>query len=278
LSTTSVAVVYAVMLELGLNRTEYGKTILAACFVNDLGTVLALGLIFSPFTFRTLIFVVSSVVIFSVLPWLTPRFFRMYGNRPSELEAKFLLLVLFTTGGIAVWSGSEAVLPAYLVGMVLAGTVGKDHVLIRRLRTLTFGLLTPFYFIRAGSFVSVSALIAAPLVFFALLGAKMVTKLAGLFPTIRAFRYRGDEGVYYTLLMSTGLTFGTISALFGLNHGIIDQVQYSFLVAAVIGSAVVPTMIANAYFLPHHLLPGRPAEQEEAEPPRQVAAARVAEH
>ncbi len=277
LSTTSVAVVYAVMLELGFNRTEYGKAILAACFINDLGTVIALGLIFSPFTVRTVVFIGVSAIAFSVLPWITPRFFHRYGNRPSELEAKFLLLVLFAMGGLAVWSGSEAVLPAYVVGMVLAGTVGKDHVLVRRLRTLTFGLLTPFYFIRAGSFVSVPDLAAAPLVFVALLAAKMGSKVLGLFPTIRAFRYRGDEGVYYTLLMSTGLTFGTISALFGLNHGIIDQRQYSFLVATVIGSAVVPTMIANAYFLPRHLLPAVSMEAMEAEPEVRAASRAVSD-
>lgn len=130
MSTTSVAVVYAVMLELGLNRTDYGKTLLAACFVNDLVTVIALGLIFAPFTGKTLLFVAVSLVIFFILPWLTPRFFRRYGNRPSELEAKFLLLCLFGLGALASWAESEAVLPAYLVGMVLAGTVGKDHVLI----------------------------------------------------------------------------------------------------------------------------------------------------
>ena len=261
LSTTSVAVVYAVMLELGLNKTEYGKAILAACFVNDLGTVIALGLIFSPFTLRTGVFVGTSVVVFAVLPWLTPRFFRKYGDRPSELETKFLLFLLFGMGGLAVWAGSEAVLPAYVIGMVLAGTVGKDHALVRRLRTLTFGLLTPFYFIRAGSFVSVPALLAAPLAFAGLLFAKMGAKLAGLFPATAAFRYEGKERVYYVLLMSTGLTFGTISALFGLGHGIIDQSQYSFLVAAVIGSAVVPTVIANAFFLPRHLLPKEGARE-----------------
>src|ERR1017187_150382 len=90
LSTTSVAVVYAVMLELGFNVTEYGKAILAACFINDLGTVIALGLIFSPFTIKTLIFVVVSIVVFIVLPFLTPRFFKKYGGRVSELEAKYL--------------------------------------------------------------------------------------------------------------------------------------------------------------------------------------------
>ena len=255
LSTTSVAVVYAVMLELGLNKTEFGKAILAACFVNDLGTVIALGLIFSPFTMRTLIFIVASIVVFFILPFLTPRFFKRFGGRVSEIEAKYLLFVLFGMGGLAVWSGSEAVLPAYIIGMVLAGTVGRDHALVRRLRTLTFGLLTPFYFLRAGSFVSIPALIAAPLVFAALFASKMVSKIVGLFPTVKAFQYQREEGLYYTLMMSTGLTFGTISALFGLSHGVIDQAQYSHLVATVIASAVIPTMFANAWFLPRHLLP-----------------------
>ena len=254
LSTTSVAVVYAVMLELSFNVTDFGKAVLAACFVNDLGTVIALGLIFSPFTIKTLIFVGVSVGVFALLPFLTPWFFRLYGGRVSELEAKYLLFLLFAMGGLAVWSGSEAVLPAYIIGMVLAGTVGKDHVLIRRLRTLTFGLLTPFYFIRAGSFVSVPALVAAPLIFVTLFAAKMLSKVIPLFPTVKTFKYQREEGLYFTLMMSTGLTFGTISALFGLNHGVIDQAQYSHLVATVIGSAVVPTMIANAWFMPRHLL------------------------
>lgn len=255
LSTTSVAVVYAVMLELGFNQTIYGKTILAACFINDLGTVLALGLIFSPFTTKTVVFVGVSAVSFLVLPFITSWFFQRHGGRVSELETKYLLFLLFGLGGVAVWSGSEAVLPAYIVGMVLAGTVGRDHLLIRRLRTLTFGLLTPFYFIRAGSLVSVPVLVAAPLVFVALFLAKMGSKLIGLLPTVRAFGHEGHQGIYYSLMMSTGLTFGTISALFGLNHGIIDQNQYSHLVATVIGSAVIPTAIANARFMPRHLLP-----------------------
>jgi glutathione-regulated potassium-efflux system ancillary protein KefC len=255
LSTTSVAVVYAVMLELGFNRTGFGKAILASCFINDLGTVIALGLIFAPFTGRTLVFLTASVIGFVVLPFITPWFFERFGGRVSELEAKYILLLLFAAGGLAVWAGSEAVLPAYVIGMVLAGTVGKDHILVRRLRTLTFGLLTPFYFIRAGSFVSVPALIAAPFAFAALFLAKMFSKMIGLVPTIRFFRYGARDGLYYSLMMSTGLTFGTISALFGLNHGVITQAQYSYLVATVIGSAVIPTIVANAYFLPKHLLP-----------------------
>lgn len=262
MSTTSVAVVYAVMLEFGFNTTEYGKTVLAACFVTDLGTVVALGLIFAPFTHKTLIFLGAGAVVFGLLPYVTPRFFARYGNRPSELETKFLLLCLLGMGALATWADSEAVLPAYLIGMVLAGTVGKDHILVRRLRTLTFGLLTPFYFIRAGSFVSIPALIAAPLAFIFLLVVKVGTKIVGVYPVTKFYKAPNREAAYTTLLMSTGLTFGTISSLFGLSHGIIDQSQYSALVAAVIASAVIPTVIANAFYLPHHLIPSLSPRQK----------------
>lgn len=275
MSTTSVAVVYAVMLEFGLNATDYGKTVLAACFITDLATVLALGFLFSPFSTKTLIFFGVAIVVFAILPWLTPRFFRRYGNRPSELEAKFLLLCLFGLGALATWADSEAVLPAYVIGMVLAGTVGKDHALIRRLRTLTFGLLTPFYFIRAGSLVSVPALIAAPAAFLYLLLAKMATKVVGVYPVARLYKSPRKEATYTTLLMSTGLTFGTISALFGLSHQVIDQAQYSALVAAVIGSAVLPTLIANAFFLPRHLLPKSEGEAAVTMEPESKAIAAV---
>src|SRR6202021_1627892 len=214
MSTTSVAVVYAVMIEFGFNTTEYGKTILAACFVTDLGTVVALGLIFAPFTIKTLIFLGTGGVVFIVLPWVTPRFFRLYGNRPSELEAKFLLLCLLGMGELAAWADSEAVLPAYLFGLVLAGTVGKDHALVRRLRTLTFGLLTPFYFIRAGSFVSIPALVAAPAAFVFFFLVKVGSKIVGVYPITKFFKAPPKEEMYTTFFLSTGLTFFTISFIF----------------------------------------------------------------
>jgi glutathione-regulated potassium-efflux system ancillary protein KefC len=268
MSTTSVAVVYAVMLEMGLNNTTFGKTLLAACFITDLGTVVALGLIFAPFTYKTGLFAGVSALVFLLLPWMTPRFFKRYGGRPSELEAKYLLFFLFGLGALAVWAESETVLPAYLIGMVLAGTVGKDHVLVRRLRTLTFGLLTPFYFIRAGSLVSVPALLAAPAILLIFLFSKVFFKMIAVWPATRMFNRKRDkesniEGVYTTLLMSTGLTFGSIASLFGLSHDIITRAQYSYLVAAVIASAVVPTLIANMFYLPRHLLKKEVSATEE---------------
>ena len=250
LSTTSMAVVYAVMLETGFNKTEFGKGILGACFVNDLGTVIALGILYAPFNYKTVVFIVSSVIIPVATSFLT----RIYGNKTAAIRAKWVVFVLFSLGALALWSGSEAVLPAYIAGMFIAEFASKEHQWVRRLRTLTVGFLTPFYFIRAGSLVSIAALISAPIVFLVLFIGKVLSKIFGLYPAIGIFRKEQKEKWYYTLLMSTGLTFGTISALYGYSHGIVTQQQYSFLVATVIASAVIPTLIANIAFLPRHLL------------------------
>lgn len=250
LSTTSVAVVYAVMVETGYNRTELGKIILAACFINDIGTVLALGFIFANYNIYLLVFVVVTVAVVGALPWIVPWLFAKIGQRASEPEIKFLLLMLFFLGGLASLGKSEAVLPAYLVGMALAPFFMAKRELQLRLRAICFAFLTPFYFLKAGSLIEAHALIAGAGFIGLFLGVKMVTKFFGILPLTRYFRFDRREGMYTTLMMSTGLTFGSISALFGLTNHIIDRVQYTILLTAVIGSAVVPTLIAQIWFQP----------------------------
>ena len=250
LSTTSVAVVYAVMIETGLNNTELGKLILAACFINDLGTVIALGILFASFTIWLAVFLAVLIVVLWKLPFITRLVISRFAGRVSELEVKFLFLVLFFLGGMATLAQSEAVLPAYLIGLVIAGVFSHEKVLISRMRTIAFALLTPFFFIKAGALIALPALLTGLLLVLALLAVKMASKLIGIWPLTRAFKMTPREGNYTTLLMSTGLTFGSISALYGLTHGIINQAQYSILVSVVIGSAVVPTLIAQTWFLP----------------------------
>ena len=141
-------------------------------------------------------------------------------------------------------------LPAYLVGLGLAGVFARHRDTVRRLRTTVFALLTPFYFLNAGMKVYLPALWAGLGLVVVLLAVKMATKVVGVWPLTRFFGFGLREGNYTTLLMSTGLTFGTISALFGLNNGYINEYQYSILVTVVIASAIVPTMIAQAWFKP----------------------------
>lgn len=251
LSTTSVAVVYAVMVETGYNRTELGKIILAACFINDIGTVLALGLVFANYNIYLVSFAVATILVMVVLPRIVPWLFARIGGRASEPEIKFIFLVLFVLGGLANLGKSEAVLPAYLIGMALAPFFLKQKELQVRMRAICFAFLTPFYFLKAGSLIDAHALVAGAGLIGVFLAMKMITKFAGILPLTRYFKFDRREGMYTTLMMSTGLTFGSISALFGLTNHIINQQQYTVLVTAVIGSAVVPTLIAQLWFHPH---------------------------
>ena len=251
LSTTSVAVVYAVMVETGYNQTELGKIILAACFINDIGTVLALGLIFANYNLYLLIFAVVTVIVVAALPCIVPWLFERIGGRASEPEIKFLFLVLFALGGLANLGKSEAVLPAYLIGMALAPLFMARKELQLRMRAICFAFLTPFYFLKAESLIEAKVLIEGAGLIGLFLAVKMVTKFVGILPLTRYFDFKPREGMYTTLMMSTGLTFGSISALFGFTNHIIDQTQYTILVTAVIGSAVVPTLIAQLWFQPH---------------------------
>jgi Kef-type K+ transport system membrane component KefB len=238
------------MIETGFNKSEIGKIILAACFINDLGTVLALGIVFAHYDLRLLFFGAITAAVLIVLGRYAPSMFKRLGTRVSEPQTKFVALILLGLGGLATAAGSEAVLPAYLVGMALAPTFLAERELPHRMRIIVFSILTPFYFLKAGSLVEAYAVAQSIVLTAIFLAIKMLTKFIGILPLTVYHEFDKREGMYTTLLMSTGLTFGTISVLFGLTNKIIDQGQYTILVTVVIGSAVVPTLIAQRWFQP----------------------------
>lgn len=251
LSTTSVAVVYAVMIEKKLSDTSMGKMILAACFITDFGTVLALGVLFANFNVWMLVF----VVVLCFVLWFMPRWTKylighLGSDKVSQPNVKFILFMLFLLGGLATTANSEAVLPAYLIGLVVAGVFVRDKTLVNRMRTIAFTIFTPFYFMKAGLYVSLPVIWVSLGIIALFLAIKIGTKIIGVYPLALSFQMRKKEASYTTLLMATGLTFGTISALFGLNNHIIDQKQYTILVTVVILSAIIPTLIAQRFFQP----------------------------
>ncbi len=248
LSTTSLAVVYAVLVETGLNATRIGKLIMAACFVTDLCTALALSAIFIKPNAWFPLFLLVSVALIALLPKLAPWFFRRYGDRVIEPEIKLVFVCLLGLMVLADLAKGHAVLPAFVLGLVMARHYQQHRTEQERLRVVAFAFLTPFFFLRGGMNVSLGAVVANLGLLALLLGTKLVPKLAGVLPLARRFVPRHAE--FTTLLMSTGLTFGTISSLYGLNAGIIDRTQFSLLVTVVVISAIVPTAIAQRWFAP----------------------------
>lgn len=272
LSTTSLAVVYAVLVETGLTKTEIGKIIMASTFITDLATAIALSALFIQPTLYFAIFVGVSIVAIVGMRVLQRWFFSRYGDRVIEPEIKGAFAVLFLLMWTAELAQSHAVLPAFLLGLAVANVFQKHPEEHRRFRVVAFALLTPFFFFKGGLNVSLSALAAAIPLLIGFFVVKLGLKFVGVFPV--AMRYVRPHATYTTLLMSTGLTFGTISSLYGLNAGIIDKTQFSVLVTVVILSATVPTAIAQRLFTPmeHQLSPEEVVEIEDAEfePPRRL--------
>ena len=263
LSTTSLAVVYAVLVETGLNTVRVGKLIMSACFVTDMCTVIALSLIFIKPTVWFPIFLVVSVALIVLLPKISPWFFGRYGDRVIEPEIKLVFAILLVLMVLGTEANSQAVLPAFVLGLVMSRHYQRHQEEQRRLRVVAFAFLTPFFFLRGGMNVSLAAVLASLGVLGALFAAKMVPKLSLVYPLAR--RHTGPNATFTTLLMSTGLTFGTISALYGLTAHVIDRTQFSLLVTVVVLSAIVPTAIAQRWFSPpgeheHHALPPEPSE------------------
>jgi Kef-type K+ transport system membrane component KefB len=265
LSTTSLAVVYAVLVETGLNQTTVGKRLMSATFVTDFGTVAALSVLFVEPNVWLVPFVAVSVLVVVVVPRIAPWFFRHFGNRVIEPEIKLAFACLFVLIWLADRANSHAVLPAFVLGLALSSHYAQHRKEQERLRVVAFAFLTPFFFVKGGMSVSVSALWANLGVLAMLFTAKMVPKLAAVYPLAR--RYTAPDAAFTTLLMSTGLTFGTISSLYGLNAGIIDRTQFSLLVAVVVLSAIVPTAIAQRWFQPSAAVDVRATRSAEAPRP-----------
>jgi Kef-type K+ transport system membrane component KefB len=191
---------------------------------------------------------VVSVGLIVVLPKAAPWFFGRYGDRVIEPEIKLVFACLLLLMVLADAAKGHAVLPAFVLGLVMARHYQQHRSEQQRLRVVAFAFLTPFFFIRGGLNVSLGAVFANLGLLGVLFAAKMVPKIALILPLAR--RHVPQHATFTTLLMSTGLTFGTISSLYGLNAGIIDRTQFSLLVTVVVLSAILPTAVAQHWFSP----------------------------
>jgi Kef-type K+ transport system membrane component KefB len=248
LSSTAAAIVYVVLAESGSIDTSTGQLLLCACFVTDLGTILALTFLFE----RPNVYALALGGTFVVLAFVLPRFLQWAGawfrSVPSLPDMRVLLAALFLLAALAQFASVEVVLPAYLLGFVLSGSLRTGDETTYRIRTLAFAFLTPFFFVDAGLSVSLAALAGGAVAAIVLYAAQVGAKLGALLPLSR--RLVGTDYEYVALLMSTGLVFGIVAGLYGLSTSILTSGQFSILIAVVVLSAVIPTVVAQTLVRP----------------------------
>ena len=253
LSETSLAVVYSVLVETGRAGSKTGRLLMACTFLTNTLTALALSAAFLKPNLYTLIFLAVSGAFLLFAGRFSGGILRhpALSGKVIEPEIKYIFFVLLAFSYLAELGSSQALLPAFIFGLLMSGHFrdgGAAAPVKSRLRTVAYAFITPLFFIVAGMKVSLTALWAAAGLFAALFLVKQAAKFAGVYFFARKF-FPANSG-YFTLLMSTGLTFGLMAALFGLNSGLLDQGQYSVLTGVLIASAVLPTFAAQRWFPP----------------------------
>ncbi|MDD5456419.1 MAG: cation:proton antiporter [Candidatus Margulisbacteria bacterium] len=253
LSETSLAVVYSVLIEMGLSNTYIGNILMATTFVTNMFVALSLSIIFIKPTLFTLIFFIIAVLVIFLAYKYSDKLFKnkIIKNKVIEPEIKYIFLLLMIFIYFAKLGDSHAILPAFLLGLFMSGHFSRtkdERVVMVRLRTVAYAFITPLFFIVGGLRISLPMIISSFSLFAIFFLIKIITKFAGVY--YFAKKYIPSGNMYVTLLMSTGLTFGTIASIFGLQSGLIDQAQYSILIGVMVTSAIIPTFIAQRWFAP----------------------------
>jgi Kef-type K+ transport system membrane component KefB len=240
-----VAVVYSVLLEYELLDLKASKLIIAATFVNDILTLIGINLISPSFNLYTIAFLVIIAFMILVLPKMLEFLVDSYGKRAVELELRFIFACMLGVSFIADAGRLHAVFGAFVLGLVFANCIHSYSDILSKTRSVTFSLLSPAFFVRAGMLISLPAITQNIGLILGLLGAKMLSKFMGTYYFNK--KWIPEAPIFSTMLLSTGLTVGTITATLGRDLGFLDQTQFSIALTAVIMSAVVPTLIAKRF-------------------------------
>lgn len=245
LTTTSVAVVYAVLTEYDLLKMQIGVMIIGVTFVNDILTLIGINVLSPSFNIYTLSFIVIIVSMALLIPRLLKHVVFRYGKKSVEIELRLILALVLAIALIADVGKLHAVFGVFVLGFLFANSIQKYDEIRSKLRTVTFTLLSPAFFIKTGLLINLSSVVGGIWLILGLLLAKLLSKFIGTYPLNR--KWIPEGAMFSTLMFSTGLTVGTITATLALELGLLDKSQFSTVVVTVILSAIVPTIIAKRY-------------------------------
>jgi glutathione-regulated potassium-efflux system ancillary protein KefC len=245
LTTTSIAVVYAILTEYELIKMPFAKTIIGVTFVNDILTLIGINFVQPAFDVVTVLFVATLFTMVLLIPKMLKAIVRNYGRRAVELELRFILATLLGVAFFADEAKLHAVFGAFMLGLIFANILQQHQELLSKMRTVTFTLLAPAFFVRAGMLISLPAVLSNLGLVLAMLAVKLGSKVIGTVMLCK--RWIPEASLFSTMLFSTGLTVGTITASLGHDLGFLSDSQFSVVVVSVILSAVVPTLIAKRF-------------------------------
>lgn len=251
LSGTSIALVYTTIINKDLSGNRMGTVLIGSTFVTNICTALTLSILFMKPNLDTLYFIIASAVILLFSYKYSYVLFesKIFSMSNNELELKYIFLLLMVLIFFATLGGGQALLPVFILGVLLSKYFNhKKGNMLHRLQTVSFTVITPIFFIVAGTRISLPIIFASFGLFILILVVRQLSKFVGVY-TISKYNFSSNR-MYITMILSTGLTFGLVAAMYGLTNGIITNDTYSILAGILVLSTIIPTFIGNRFYAP----------------------------
>lgn len=254
LSETSIAVVYSVLVEKGLCKFNIGKLLMVATFITNMCTAIMLSILFMKPDIYTLIFYIVSAIVLLIAYKYSYLIFdnNKIKDKLAEVEIKYIFMLILGFIFLASLGGGQAILPAFILGLLLSKHFKDtaDRQVKSRIKTVAFAVITPIFFIVGGMKVSIPLILGSIGIFILIFVIRQIAKFIGVYGISK--HYLKENQTYTTLMMSTGLTFGLVAAVYGLNNGLINPSIYSILTGVLVLSAILPSFAAEKWYPPVH--------------------------
>jgi nucleotide-binding universal stress UspA family protein len=263
MAISAIPVIAKVLMDLKLTRRDVGQTIIAAAMIDDTTGWILLSVVIglaggqavtvggvAESIFSVLVFLGIS---FTVGQWVVARLLRYTQtsviSRDKVLTLVVILMLAF--GAVTHALHFEALLGAFVVGILFSRLPGFDVVVVHRLESITLGVFAPIFFAVAGLKVDIISLLEPELIAIslALIGIATVSKLAGIYVGARVL---GGSDHWSALFYGAGLnargSMGIIVATIGLSLGVLSQDMFSIIVLmAVVTSLVAPAALRYTF-------------------------------
>ncbi len=244
LSTTSIAIVYPLLLKSRDRLDDTGKKILSAAMVVDLLSMIALSVLFTDVTVITIGFIAAFFVFSYFAPHLGRRIFSHYRGNAVEFEFKIILFLILGIGIAGEAVGVEAVLFAFILGMATSSIVVEHARLWQKLRGITFGFLAPIFFFKAGTVISIAAIFENFGMILLLFVVCFLSKFIGTY--IFSKKYMSQHAAYIALIFNSRLSFGIVAATIGHELGILTEGMYASIISVVILSSIFASIASKS--------------------------------
>ena len=245
LSTTSVALVYPVLKDLKLLGGEMGQTMFAGSVIVDVLSMISLTIIFGSVTYWTIIFLILTIIFMYHAPKIGGLLFKRYRGNLAEIELKFLLLILISLIFFSERIGVEKAVLAFILGFLFSEILEEHEEVAEKLRGIVFGFMSPIFFFKAGSLMKLSGIsiyvviLTAAFILMAFTAKYLSASL--ILPRLAPEWKRWSK--LAGAIFNFRLTFGLVSAVFGLQHGILTSETYTAIVGTVITTSLISSTI-----------------------------------